>query len=67
MSIKYTMEKEGDNMPVKELHNKDIDDVLRLVKNIYHTIAYVNLTDGSFRCIQSNQEDIKKPPIIVWN
>ena len=47
-------------MPVKELHNKDIDDVLRLVKNIYHTIAYVNLTDGSFRCIQSNQEDIKK-------
>lgn len=47
-------------MPVKELYHKDIDDVLRLVKNIYHTIVYVNLTDSSFRCIQSNQADIQK-------
>lgn len=47
-------------MSADELHNKDIDDVLRLVKNIYHTIVYINLTDNSFRCVQSNPPDIQR-------
>lgn len=47
-------------MAADELYNKDIDDVLRLVRNIYHTIIYINLTDNSFRCIQSNQTDIQR-------
>ena len=47
-------------MVADELHNKDIDDVLRLVRNVYHTIIYINLTDNSFRCIQSNQTDIQR-------
>ncbi|MCI7612918.1 MAG: EAL domain-containing protein [Selenomonadaceae bacterium] len=51
---------EGEDMSADELHNKDIDDVLRLVKNIYHTIVYINLTDNSFRCVQSNPPDIQR-------
>ena len=47
-------------MVADELYNKDIDDVLRLVRNVYHTIIYINLTDNSFRCIQSNQTDIQR-------
>ena len=28
-------------MVADELYNKDIDDVLRLVRNVYHTIIYI--------------------------
>lgn len=47
-------------MSIDEIDVKDTGDILRLIRNIYHTIVRVNLTTNNHRCIQTNRELVRK-------
>ena len=47
-------------MGIDEIDVKDTGDILRLIRNIYHTIVRVNLTTNNHRCIQTNRELVRK-------
>lgn len=46
-------------MASEMLDTKEIDDILQVTRNVYHTIIYVDLGDGSYHCIQTSEQGIK--------
>ena len=46
-------------MAAEMLNPKEIDNILQVIRNVYHTIVYVNLGDDSYHCIQSSEQEIK--------
>ena len=46
-------------MTSEMLNTKEIDDILQVIRKVYHTIIYVDLGDGSYHCIQTSEQDIK--------
>lgn len=47
-------------MNQQEVQNQYTDDILRLIKNVYHTILYVNLSDATYHCVQTNQMRVER-------
>ena len=46
-------------MTSEMLNTKEIDDILQVIRKVYHTIIYVDLGDGSYHCIQTSEQGIK--------
>lgn len=47
-------------MGIEEIDVQDTGDILRLIRNIYHTIVHINLSTREKRCIQTNRELVRK-------
>ena len=45
-------------MTAELLSSKEIDDILQVIRNVYHTIIYANMEDGSCHCIQTGDTGI---------
>ena len=45
-------------MAAELLSSKEIDDILQVIRNVYHTIIYANLEDGSCHCIQTSEAEL---------
>ena len=45
-------------MTAEMLNTKEIDNILQVIRNVYHTIVYVDLENGSYHCIQGNEHGI---------
>ena len=47
-------------MTSEMLNTKEIDDILQVIRKVYHTIIYVDLGDGSYHCIQTSKALLEK-------
>lgn len=45
-------------MTAEMINKKEIDDILQVIRKVYHTIIYVDLSDGSYHCIQTSEQGI---------
>ena len=45
-------------MTAEMINKKEIDDILQVIRKVYHTIIYVDLGDGSYHCIQTSEQGI---------